>query len=152
MSKYDLDELMAGSKPVADYMKSAGEEFIEHYERYESDGGAVMELERYVDGITVVAFSAEWCKDCKREIPVLAHLSEEIGLKVRVFGDLMRDAKSATRKWSIPPSPKEVEDFKVNRIPLIVVLDREGRRLGAVEEKPAEGKTLERALLDILRS
>jgi hypothetical protein len=45
----------------------------------------------------------------------------------------------------------EVKEFDVVKIPLIVVLDRDGERVGEIVENPPPGKTVEGALLDILR-
>ena len=37
------------------------------------------------------------------------------------------------------------------KIPLIVVLDKAGEKVGEVVENPPPGKTLEQALLDIIK-
>ena len=75
---------------------------------------------------------------------------EATGLEVRVFGHIMRDPKSDSRKWAVPPSPREVEEFKVAKIPYIVVLSAGGDKLGEVVENPRPGLTLEEELLGIL--
>ena len=100
----------------------------------------------------IFAFSAEWCPDCYRNIPVLAKLEEETGLETRMFGHLMRDAKSPTRLWRIPPSPEEVEEFKVVKIPSMFILDKTGNKVGEIIENPPQGKTLEAAILAILEA
>jgi hypothetical protein len=46
----------------------------------------------------LVVFSAQWCKDCATNIPVLALISEATGVDVRVFGGLKKDPLSHTRK------------------------------------------------------
>ena len=99
----------------------------------------------------VVAFSAEWCPDCMRNVPVLDMLAESTGLEVRVFGHLMRDAKNNTRKWAVPPSPPEVYEFSVPKIPLIAVLRKDGEMVGEIVENPSPGITVERALLDLMK-
>ena len=99
----------------------------------------------------VVAFSAEWCPDCMKNVPVLGMLSEATSLEVRVFGHMMRDAKSNTRRWAIPPCAPEVKEFGVVKIPLIVVLNKAGEKIGEVVENPPQGKTLEQSLLDIMK-
>jgi hypothetical protein len=63
----------------------------------------------------------------------------------------MRDAKSNTRKWAVPPSPPEVEEFNVPKIPLIVVLKKDGEKVGEIVENPSPGKTVEQALFDIMK-
>jgi hypothetical protein len=97
----------------------------------------------------VVAFSAEWCKDCAVNIPVLALISEATGLEVRIFGGLKKDPLSHTRKWRIPPSPPEVEMFHVDKIPLIILFDKEGKEVGKIIENPREKPTLEEELIII---
>lgn len=98
----------------------------------------------------MVAFSAEWCKDYAVNIPILALISEATGLNVRIFGGLKRGPLNPTRKWSIPPSPPEVEKFQVDKIPLILVFDKEGMELGRIVENPKEGLTLEEEILHII--
>ena len=62
----------------------------------------------------------------------------------------MRDSKSNAKKWAVPPSPVEVEEFKVVKIPYIVVLDMRGVKRGEIVENPRPGLTLEEELLGIL--
>jgi len=40
------------------------------------------------------------------------------------------DVLNPKRKWRIPPSPPEVETFKVDKIPLMIIIDRKGKELG----------------------
>ena len=62
----------------------------------------------------------------------------------------MRNSKNHGNRWSVPPSPSEVEEFDVQKIPLIIVLNAQGQVLGEIVENPPEKKTLEQSLLDIL--
>jgi hypothetical protein len=64
----------------------------------------------------------------------------------------MRDAKSSTKRWRIPPSPAQVEEFDLVKIPSMYILDKEGNKVGEIIEDPPTGKTLEAAILDILES
>ncbi len=152
--KYDLASIKAHSELVHSYVSEktqATEAFATRKAEYKLDTEATKELKNLAKGYTVVVFSAEWCPDCKRNVPVLDLLSEAAGLEVRVFGHIMRDAKSSTRKWAVPPSPPEVEEFGVTKIPFIVVLDKNGDKVGEIIENPPPDKTLEQALLDILK-
>lgn len=151
---HDLSRLRDHSEPVEVYVAAAGrtqEAFARRRAEYRLDDGVVGELKRLSGGYVVVVFSAEWCPDCMRNVPVLDLISEATGLEVRVLGHIVRDAKSSTERWRIPPSPVEVKEFDVVKIPLIVVLDRDGERVGEIVENPPPGKTVEGALLDILR-
>ncbi|MBC8225017.1 hypothetical protein H8E65_10535 [Candidatus Bathyarchaeota archaeon] len=68
------------------------------------------------------------------------------------MGRIMRDANDPDERWRVPPSPPEVKEFNVLKIPHIAVLDPRGEELGAVIENPPEDKTLEEALLTILEA
>jgi len=150
---YDLEKLRKNSEPVAKYLASSSEKtdaFSINAKKYELDEDVSKKLMKYAKNMIVFAFSAEWCPDCHRHIPVLGLIVEKTGLEVNVFGHLMRDPKRPKGYWSIPPSPAEVEEFNVRKIPTIVVLDKEGNKIGEIIENPPEGKSLEKAILDIL--
>jgi len=152
---HDLDKIRAASEPVMEYVEASKEKaprLHEQYETYRLDDEAVVKIRYYSDRYLVVVFSAEWCPDCHRNVPILALLSRQAGLEIRVFGHLMRDTKKDERRWRIPPSPPEVDDFDVVKIPHIAVLDMKGEVVGEIIENPAEGKSLEQALLDIFES
>jgi len=154
MAKHDLESLRKNSESISDYLSSVADKapaFEKRKAEYEFDEGIIAKLREVASGAVVVAFSAEWCKDCHRNIPVLDLISEKTGLEVRVFGHLMRDTKSPDERWSIPPSPPEVKEFDVVKIPLIFVLNGDGEELGKIVENPPEGEALEESLLKILR-
>ncbi len=152
--RYELEAIMSNSESVADYLKSSDEKtpkFAERKATYKLNKETVEKIKAYAGSAVVVVFSAEWCPDCYRNVPVLGLISEETGLEVRVFGHLMRNVKDPDEKWMIPPSPPEVKTFNVIKIPLITVLNEDGERLGEIIENPPEGQTLEKALLNILK-
>ncbi len=126
------------------------QKFLTRKRTYRLKQETANELKKFANGYVIVAFSAEWCKDCAANIPVLALVSEATGLEVRIFGSLKKDPLSHTRKWRIPPSPPEVETFHVDKIPHIAVLDKEGNEIGKIIENPQEKPTLEEELLKII--
>lgn len=151
---HDLDKIRVSSESVLDYVEACREKaprLYEQYETYRLDEEVVTKIRCHSDRVIVVVFSAEWCPDCHRNVPILALLNRETGLEVRVFGHLIRDAKKGSR-WRIPPSPPEVDDFDVVKIPHIAVIDMNGEVVGEIIENPPEGKTLEQALLDIFET
>jgi hypothetical protein len=90
---------------------------------------------------------AEWCKDCVDNILVLEQVSKATGLEVRVFGHIMKDAFSTKEKWRIPPSPPEVKTFGVEKLPWIIVLDKNGEEVGKIIENPLYTGSIEEELL-----
>lgn len=151
--KADLAEIRNKAVTVNDYIERLEDDFREKFltrkEGYQPRQEAINRLKQLTKEYFVVAFSAEWCKDCAANIPVLAIISEATGLEVRVFGGLKRNPLSKTRKWRVPPSPPEVETFGVDKIPLIIVFDAEGNDVGRIVENPEE-PTLEEELLKII--
>jgi len=153
VKKHSPERLRMSSEVVSDYLSSVVDgapAFAKHGASYRLKKDAVEGIRKYADRAFVVVFSAEWCPDCHRNVPVLGLIADETGLEVRVFGHLMRDPKGSKGIWKIPPSPPEVKEFEVTRIPLMIVLNSAGEKVGEVVENPPEGKTLEEAILEIL--
>lgn len=154
--KVDLLEIRRKTVEARHYINNISqpfrEKFLEQEKAYSLDPSFLAELKKFAKNYVVVAFSAEWCKDCAANIPVLALLSEKTGLEVRVFGGLKRDPLNPARKWSIPPSPQEVETFHVDKIPYILIFNSQGEKIGEIVENPKEGLTLEREILQIIQA
>jgi len=154
-TRHDLAALKAGSEPIEEYLAApsdAAEAFNQRLQEYELDPSVTQKLKTHAGKAYVFVFTAEWCGDCKRNVPVLRLIQDSTGIEVRVLGHIMRDANNPDERWRIPPSPPEVREFNVVKIPHIAVLDAHGKELGAVIENPPEDKTLEEALLAILEA
>ncbi len=157
---HDLEKLKANSEPIAKYIEApsgATEAFTRRLQEYALDPIVTEKLKAYAGKAHIFVFSAEWCKDCKRNVPVLKLIQDVTGIQVSVLGHIMRDAKNPNprtpdEKWKIPPSPPEVKEFNAFNIPYIAVLNANGEELGAVIENPPGDKTLEEALLAILEA
>ena len=149
---HDLKALRANSEPVEEYLAApsdANETFTRRLQEYELDPLVTEKLKAYAGKAYIFSFSAEWCKDCKVNVPVLKLIQDATGIEVRILGHIMRAAKNPDERWRIPP---EVKTFNVVKIPHIAILDAHGNELGAVIENPPEDKTLEEALLEILEA
>lgn len=127
------------------------EKFSERKQTYQLSKEAVEKLRSYAKDVVIVVFSAEWCKDCAANVPVLALLAEKAGLKVKVFGGLKRDPLNPKEGWRIPPSPPEVKTFNVQKTPHIIIFDRQGKQLGTIIENPKPENTLEEEILHIIQ-
>jgi thiol-disulfide isomerase/thioredoxin len=151
----NLSEVREKTVSVSQYINSSEQQFREKFlarkQTYQLKPEAINHLKTLAEKFVIVAFSAEWCKDCTTNIPVLALTSEATGLEVRIFGSLKKDPlNSRGRKWRIPPSPPEVETFHVDKIPLIILFDKQGKEIGRIIENPRETPTLEEELLKII--
>ena len=155
MAMLNIENIRQRSETVQDYMKKLKDKapsFIDRYASYKLDNEVRTRLKCHSEGTFILAFSAEWCPDCSNNIPILAHISDETGIEVRIFGSLERAAKESGEKWRVPPSPPEVKEFDIVKIPTIIIYNLEGERLGDIIENPPREKSLERAILDILES
>jgi len=128
------------------------EKFLTRKQTYQPCRETISQLRAFAGKYVIIAFSAAWCKDCALNIPVLALINETSGLEVRVFGGLKKDPLNQVHKWRIPPSPQEVETLNVEKIPLVIIADMEGREIGRIIENPSHQPTLEQEINEIIRS
>jgi thiol-disulfide isomerase/thioredoxin len=152
---HDITALRANSESIEEYIaipSDATEAFTQRLEEYALDPSVTEKLKSYAGKFYIFAFTAEWCKDCKKNVPILKLIQDVTGIEVRILGHIIRDVKNPDEIWRIPPSPPEVKEFNVLKIPHITVLNHQGGELGAVIENPPEDKTLEKALLEILEA
>jgi thiol-disulfide isomerase/thioredoxin len=151
----DLSEIRKRTVSIGQYIDGSEDPFKESLmarkQTYQLHKEAVDQLKQFAHSYIVVVFSASWCKDCTQNIPVLALIAETTGLQVRVFGGLMKDPLSHISKWRIPPSPPEVITFNVDKIPLMIVFDVNGREIGRIVESAKRCPTLEQELCEIIR-
>ncbi|MBD3405730.1 MAG: hypothetical protein GF411_06315 [Candidatus Lokiarchaeota archaeon] len=147
----NLEDIRSRTTTVREYiegMKGKGQDkFLSVYNEYQVNQEVLSELEEFAPDITVVVISASWCGDCVNAIPVLLRLEEEIGLEVRSFGKVKTAPLDPDVQWAVPPSPPEMNKWKVKAIPWIEIFDREGNRLGTIIEKPSKKPTLEEEIL-----
>lgn len=150
----DLGEIRRKTVSVDDYISSMRtpfrDKFLARKEDYQPDHEAIEKLKREANNYMVVVFSAEWCKDCANNVPVLWLISEFTGLEVRVFGNLKKDPLNPKKRWRIPPSPPEVETFDVKKTPWILIFDKEGREIGKIIENPKHTGSVEEELLHLI--
>lgn len=150
---YDISRLRKNSETLERYLASIPSDnkvFSKTRVDYQPEGMIIEGLKKSAKDAFIIVFSAEWCPDCAKQLPPLAKIAQEAGIEVRVFGHLMRNPLNPNERWRIPPSPLEVREFNVTKIPLIVVLNARGEKLGEIVESPPEGLSLEEALLKIL--
>ena len=152
----NLEDLMEKTVSVKDYITNMEDpfkaRFLKRMKTYVLKEEVVEKLKAHADRIFVLVFSAKWCPDCSNNVPILALLSEKVGLKVRVFGGIMKDPLNPKEKWKIPPSPPEVKEFKVERIPHIVIFKTNGQELGKIIENPNPNNTLEEEILQLVKN
>jgi len=143
---------MTAKEYVSSLDRKAKEAFMEKFEGYSLDQNVTEQLRAMTSDLTFVVLSASWCGDCKNAIPVFMHLEDAIGLNVRVFGKIKTAPLDPNRRWAIPPSPPEIEEWGATAIPWIEIFDSSGERVGTIIEKPKVKPTLEEEILHVLKN
>ncbi len=150
----DLDSIRKRSKTLDEYIEGHhGKDkdiLLEGLQEYSLDTSALRDLEKIAQDTICVVFSAPWCGDCKRAIPVLKLIEENTGMEVRVFGEIKTAPLDPEHQWKIPPSPPEMEEWGVTHIPWIAFFDKDGEKIGTIVEKPQVKETLEEEIVYVL--
>lgn len=152
----NIAEIKRNTESVSDYLTGASAHspstlylFTKRLKEYQIDEKILEKLKKHASKFVLVVFSGEWCANCARNVPILGLVAEATGLEVRVFGHLNQDPLKPGVRWRIPPSPPEVHDFNVVRIPHIAVFNAKGTEVDVIIENPPEGQSLEGVLLRI---
>ncbi|MBU7020772.1 MAG: thioredoxin family protein [Theionarchaea archaeon] len=89
--------------------------------------------------LKVLCISEEWCKDCKREVPFIAYISDTAHWEMKIF-----------RRDENPNLMEEYTTLGSRRIPVFVFFNADFNEVGRFIEKSPEGKTTLQALKEIL--
>lgn len=127
---------MTNSAPLAEYARTElrGEGI---YRGYKPKSVLLQEVASALPRAHVVVVSGSWCPDCRREVPKLARILEELpsGWTVEIRND-----------------SDEAASYDVQAIPSFIVLDRPGgTELGRITESPRSSAGLEGDLVAIAR-
>ncbi|RDE13175.1 MAG: hypothetical protein C4K48_08855 [Candidatus Thorarchaeota archaeon] len=152
----DFKDIRKRTTSVRGYVDALSEKdkdiIIQAYKEYRLNEVALRELKVLAKGLKVVVFSAAWCGDCKRAMPVMLHLEEQTGIDVMVFGNIKTDPLNKAAKWRVPPSPPEMNKWGVTAIPWFEFFDAKGNKIGTLIEKPTVKDTLEEEIVHVLKN
>lgn len=152
----DLNEIRSRTTSTREYIDSLRdkdkEKFLEVYNAYKLDADVVDELHDALKDLTLVVFSAAWCGDCKRAMPVILQIEEQLGLEVLVFSKIKTAPLDPERQWAVPPSPPEINEWGVTAIPWFNFYDTNGNLVATLIEKPTVKETLEAEILHVLKN
>ncbi|NOZ79869.1 MAG: hypothetical protein GXP48_11965 [Acidobacteria bacterium] len=102
------------------------------YDAYRPDPAALARLRKITGHYRIVVVLGSWCSDSRREVPRLVKVLDAAGgghFSLEMYG------VGHTLTVHDPSFPKGVlPGIKAERVPTIVVLDRDGQELGRVVE------------------
>lgn len=111
--------------------------------------GELVELQQRRGKVVIMTFWATWCGPCMRELPVLAHMQKVVGkdaLEVIAVNwdeprsqvvNFARRNKQLDLEYVLDSKGKAAEAYGVKAIPLMFVLDHDGR-INAVHQGYSE--------------
>ncbi|MHA1124793.1 MAG: thioredoxin family protein [Candidatus Heimdallarchaeota archaeon] len=157
LEKHDLKKLHENGKKIDEVIESfdckGAEDIKDNCENYEPKLEVVNELVAKAKDYTIVVFSADWCKDCKSNVGAFAKI---VQLYPEIDAVFFKGIKTAPMdpniKWKVPPSPPEVNDFDLQRLPTFYILDSKGYVKSILLENPVTKPTVEEELLYLIEN
>ncbi len=110
------------------------------YNEYTPDEPTVIEIQKYLDGITIKAFMGTWCGDSQREIPIFYKLLDQLNFDYKNLTMI-----AVGRDKTTPDNLQEGLD--ISRVPTFIFY-KNGKEIGRFVEYPRE--TLEKDILKIV--
>ena len=157
--KLKLSDIKSKTTPSLEYV-STNNLYKGNFDKYQPNLDVINKIKSFLDEkeeiISIIAFGASWCGDCKRNIPRLAKIDkvvEDERFKIEMLSNIKVKAPYAREKgkviWISPPSPPETIDVKFDmfHIPAMYIFNKSGDCLGKIDENPEHKNTLEEEIL-----
>ncbi len=125
-----------------DVIENRKTEFQRHYDEYEPNADDIAAIRTLVEehGVKALVLGEDWCPDVWRGLPVIAKVSEQTGMELRIF---LRDQNKDIMA-------EFLKDGEFESIPTIVLYDRDHRYLGHWIERAVRANEEMQPLLGIL--
>jgi thiol-disulfide isomerase/thioredoxin len=154
MNPQQFEDMLNRATPIEEYIHTCSDDCRPKFEarrsEYTPKPESLASIKKYAEKFIVVAISADWCKDCVTNIPVLDLIHEATELPVYVLGGVKTDPLNPDRQWAVPPSPPEVDILSIKAIPTILLYTLEGTEIARIIENPQILPTLEEELLYLM--
>ena len=107
--------------------------FAAGYQRYEPRMNTIEKVKQLLPDAKMAIVSAKWCPDCRRNVPKMARIVENLHWDVKIID---RDTEGV------------VEKYDIKKIPTFIVMDKDGKEMTRIIESP-KYTNLEEDLLKI---
>ena len=147
----DIDQILANGKTADEYLAGAPDGYKDKWQPYTGplNNDAMKDLDNIMSSFegSIVVYSAYWClRDCAVVVPRLKAVVDSLENKPRytIRGGIKVDR--INRKFL---GLDELEPLKINKVPILVLFDKEGEEIDRIVEQPKE--ELEADLAKILK-
>ncbi len=124
--------------------------FIRQKDEYKLNMNAVEKLKQHLEEYSIVVLFADWCGDSRRALPVLALIEKETGKPFRALGGMTKPPYGSDKPWAVPPSPEEVDTFRVTSSPTILIFDKHGEEVGRIKTRAKMTASIEEEIVKII--
>ncbi|MFX1447010.1 MAG: thioredoxin family protein [Promethearchaeota archaeon] len=154
------NDLVSPTMSPDEYLRDFGPKIKSNYKVYEPKADILNQivslLKRRNEQLKIVAFGADWCPDCHKNVPRMIKLVKRMKTKdveLRILYGIMLDAlrKPGETLWHKKRSPPEAvnPNFDLQAIPTFYFFNKNGNYLGQIIEHPKE--TIEEDTLKIIK-
>ena len=160
----DLDlswsDLVSPTMSPDDYLRDFGPKIKSNYKVYEPKADVLDEIRKLLKSknemLKIIAFGADWCPDCHKNVPRMIKLVKRLKTKdieLRILYGIMLNALHNPGEviWHKTRSPPEAVNpkFELKAIPTFYFFNKNGDYLGQIIEHPKE--TIEEDTLKIIK-
>ncbi|MFX0012417.1 MAG: thioredoxin family protein [Candidatus Hermodarchaeota archaeon] len=160
----DLDltwnDLKSPTMAPDDYLVEFGDKIKYNYKVYEPKEEVIEGIKNFLksknEQLKIIAFGADWCPDCHKNVPRMIKLIKQMKSKdveLRILYGIKIDPlrKPGETSWHKTKSPPEAVNPKFNliAIPTFYFFNKTGKYLGQIVEHPKE--TIEDDTLEIIK-
>ena len=153
-------DLVSPTMTPDDYLRDFGPKIKKNYEVYEPKTEIVDEIRDLLktknEQLKVIAFGADWCPDCHKNVPRMIKLAKRLktrDIELRILYGIMVDAlrKPEEPAWHKTRSPPEAVNpkFELKAIPTFYFFNKNGQYLDRIIEHPKT--TIEEDTLKIIK-
>ncbi|MFX1492755.1 MAG: thioredoxin family protein [Promethearchaeota archaeon] len=161
-NKVKWSDLISPTMTPKEYLKIYNEKIAYNYKTYKLKIDAIKKIEELLnnknESLKVLAFGADWCPDCSKNIPRMIKIINHMNINNIDFKILYGIMKNPFHKpgeplWHKTRSPPEAVNpkFNLEKIPTFYFFNKNGDYLGTIVENPKYKSSLEEDLLEIIQ-
>lgn len=149
-----LNDVQSDAPNCSEYMDSMSLTykggFFRQKNEYKLNITAIEKLAKLLEDYRIVIVFADWCGDARRAVPVMSLIETETGQKISALGGMKKPPYGSDKYWAVPPSPVEVDIFKITSSPTILIFNKQGEEVGRIKTRQKMTSSIEQEIVKII--